>query len=180
MGIEREHQMVKLFFGLIGSNETWLEKARTRIAYDFSPITRTSRVIPFDQTSYYESEMGPSLLRQWVAVQSLVWPEQLAQIKRYTNKLENLFSEAGRRRVNFDPGYVSLSKVILATTKDHAHRIYMGQGIYEEVTLQFRRGVGFVEWPWTYPDYRMEEARHFFLEVREELLQQSKNIRNSK
>ncbi|MCX7625545.1 MAG: DUF4416 family protein [Candidatus Sumerlaeaceae bacterium] len=179
MGVERQHPMVKLFFGLIATDEAWLEQARARIAYDFSPISKFSKVLPFDQTTYYEKEMGIGLVRQWIAVKSLVCPEQLVEIKRYTNRLERHFSEDGNRRVNFDPGYVSLSKVVLATTKDHAHRLYVGKGIYEEVTLHFRRGVGFVDWPWTYPDYRTDEARQFFLEVREELLQQSQEMKNS-
>jgi len=58
---------------------------------------------------------------------------------------------------------------VLATTKDYSHRIYVRDGIYEEVTLVYRRGSGFEPWPWTYPDYRSETAKRFFLAVRESL-----------
>jgi len=34
--------------------------------------------------------------------------------------------------VNIDPGYISLGKLVLASTKDHAHRLYLGEGVYGE------------------------------------------------
>ncbi len=170
MGIERVPPPVKLFFGLIATGEQDFERAKQRLEHDFSHITCKSPVLPFDLTNYYEKEMGEGLLRQWIATETLILPDQLAEIKRYTNRLEWLFAHEGKRRVNIDPGYVSLSKVVLATTKDHAHRIYVGDGIYEEVTLVFRRHEGFVSWPWTYPDYRLDVAKKFFLELRTELV----------
>jgi hypothetical protein len=179
MGVEREPPAVKLFFGLIAANDSWLERARARLAYEFSAITITSPVLPFNLTSYYEKEMGGGLLRQWVAVATPIRPEMLVEIKRHTNRVEGVFAETNHRRVNIDPGYVSLSKVVLATTKDYAHRIYVGKGIYEEVTLLYRRGEGFVAWPWTYPDYRLPEARQFFLEVRQSLLKEIRQMDNS-
>ncbi|MGB9690677.1 MAG: DUF4416 family protein [Candidatus Sumerlaeaceae bacterium] len=169
MGTERKAPPVKLFFGLIASDEYWLERARRRLAHDFSHISHESALIPFNLTGYYEDEMGPGLLRQWIATEKLIPPAKLVEVKRHTNRLELLFAHEGKRRVNIDPGYVSLSKVVLATTKDHAHRLYVGTGIYEEVTLVYRRSQGFEPWPWTYPDYRLETARKFFLELRCEL-----------
>ena len=61
---------------------------------------------------------------------------------------------------------VALSKLVLATTKDHAHRIYLGHGIYAEVTLQYAHG-GWQTMPWTYPDYARPEYHAFFVQVRE-------------
>jgi len=176
MGQIRYPQPVKLFFGLLAGTEQLLDSACERIEKDFSPIDVTSPVIPFDQTDYYSQEMGTNLLRQWVSVTKPIAPEELVRIKLYTNSLERLFAVGENRQVNFDPGYVSLSKVVLATTKDHAHRLYIGQGIYEEVTLFFRRGKGFESWPWTYPDYRLPTSREFFLEVRESLRRELASI----
>jgi hypothetical protein len=65
-----------------------------------------------------------------------------------------------------DPGYVTLAKMVLATTKDFAHRLYLGDGIYAESTLRFRKKQ-FEPWEWTYPDYRTDEYREFFGRVRE-------------
>jgi hypothetical protein len=60
---------------------------------------------------------------------------------------------------------VDLAKLVLASTKDHGHRVYLGQGIYAEVTLQYRGG-RFQPWPWTYPDYASEEYCRLFGEIR--------------
>ncbi len=180
MGAVKEVRPVKLFFGLLAANKQLLHQACDRLAYEFGPIDCTSAIIPFDQTDYYEKEMGRGLLRQWVSTVSLVSPIGLVGVKLYTNQLEGLFAEQGQRRVNIDPGYVSLSKVVLATTKDHAHRIYMGRGIYEEVTLTYKRGVGYAPWSWTYPDYRHPVAMQFFLEVRASLKTEYEKTGNSR
>ena len=95
----------------------------------------------------------------------LVDPARLPAIKLETNALEREMSEDGARRVNIDPGYVSLGKLVLASTKDHAHRLYLGQGIYGEVTLAFQQG-RFRPWPWTYPDYAREDYCALFDQIR--------------
>jgi hypothetical protein len=137
----------------------------------------------FDFTAYYESEMGANLLRKFIAFERPVSPADLAEIKLWTNGVEASFSEAAasrrppvRRPINLDPGYVTLSKLVLATTKDHAHRIYLDRGIYAEVTLRFLKGA-FEPMPWTYPDYRTEAYRRFFEGVRAELLARQKAAR---
>jgi len=169
MGIPKTPQPVKLFFGLLANSHARLAEATRRLTYDFSAVELSSDIIEFDLTDYYEDEMGSSLLRQWVAMSIPMLPHELAPIKLHTNRIELLFSIQGKRTVNIDPGYVSLSKVVLATTKDYSHRIYVRDGIYEEVTLVYRRGSGFEPWPWTYPDYRSHTAKQFFLAVRESL-----------
>jgi hypothetical protein len=68
--------------------------------------------------------------------------------------------------VNLDPGYVSLSKLVLATTKDYSHRIYVGSGMYAESALHFENGQ-WTAWPWTYPDYAGPRYHAFFGHVRE-------------
>ena len=77
-------------------------------------------------------------------------------------------AEHPRRLVNMDPGYLNLSKVVLASTKDHWHRLYVGRGIFEEITLSYRRMEGgFCPMQWTYPDYRDPERIAFFHRLRE-------------
>jgi len=123
--------------------------------------------------------MGSGLLRQWILSERRIGQEEIAGIKVRTNAIEDEWrgedseDEAGGRRVNIDPGYVTWTKVALATTKDYAHRLYLGSGIYAEVTLTWRNrggsGRGFEPWPWTYPDYRERAALEFFDAVRGEL-----------
>jgi len=68
--------------------------------------------------------------------------------------------------VNVDPGYVSLGKLVLASTKDHAHRLYLDRGVYGEVMLTYQQGC-FRPWPWTYPDYASDGYCAMFGEIRE-------------
>ena len=62
--------------------------------------------------------------------------------------------------MNLDPGYLVLGKFVLATTKDQAHRLYLRDGIFAEVTLHFQAGA-YRPWPWTYADFRIEEVIGF-------------------
>ena len=58
------------------------------------------------------------------------------------------------------------AKLVLASTKDHAHRLYLAQGIYAEVTLYYKDR----QWQhrdWTFPDYRREDYQQFFSACRE-------------
>ena len=68
--------------------------------------------------------------------------------------------------MNLDPGLLELGKLILATTKDQAHRIYLRDGIFAEVTLRYHAGA-WQPWPWTYADYREPALAEFLQEARE-------------
>ncbi|MEW6680138.1 MAG: DUF4416 family protein, partial [bacterium] len=87
-----------------------------------------------------------------------------------TNSLEEKFLISGKRRINIDPGYVGSGKLVLASTKDSYHRVYLKDGIYGETTLYFYKGE-FREFPWTYPDFRKDEYKKFFLSVRKKHLE---------
>jgi hypothetical protein len=162
------------FAGLLGGTEEELAAARWELAQWYGKIDDVSNVIPFSFTKYYEGEMGAALLRQWVRFEALFSPEHLAKCKLETNMAETLlarqFREKGEGRgverpINIDPGYVHRYKVILATTKDHSHRVYVREGIYEEVTLHWSQNV-WTAWPWTYADYQSDEAKTFFTRAR--------------
>jgi len=164
---------VKLIASVFTARGELLEEAKARLSQEFGPIDYQSELLPFDHTTYYAAEFGEKLKRRFVAFAELVRPEKLAEIKLLTNVLELVLSGAkgtewvveGKRRINIDPGYVSHSKLVLATTKDHGHRVYLGQGIYAEVTLHFRGGT-FQPWPWTYPDYASPPLIAIFNHIR--------------
>jgi hypothetical protein len=124
-----------------------------------------SEPFPFDFTEYYAREMGPGLLRRYACFERHLDPGDLAALKCWTSELESRLAEAGRRRVNLDPGYVTLESLVLASTKPAAHRIYLSRGIHAEVTLLSKQR-RFEVLPWTYPDYRLEATRGFFDRVR--------------
>lgn len=157
-----------LFFGIL-YHEDIEERVKRRLSEKFGNIVLESAVIPFDFSAYYDKEMGEGLLREWVLFDTPIKQEKIANIKNTTRVIEREFSIDGNRRINIDPGYITLSKVVLATTKDCAHRIYLKDDIFAEVTLMFYKG----KWQaqqWTYPDYRSDAAMEFFERCRKVML----------
>jgi Domain of unknown function (DUF4416) len=160
---------VKLIMGLLLAREAPVVAIRQQLEAAYGPIDLETELSPFVVTRYYEREMGPALQRLFWSFEALIAPDALAGVKRDTNAVERTYAmddgQRCRRRVNLDPGYVDLAKLVLATTKDRQHRLYLGQGIYAEVTLRYTGG-RFVPWEWTYPDYRTPEYLGFFDAVR--------------
>ena len=178
MGKIKEPLPVKLIASMFTAGEELLEEAKVRLSQEFGPIDYESELLPFDHTTYYAAEFGEGLKRRFVAFVELVHPGKLAEIKLLTNALEMEWAAEGKRRINIDPGYVSHSKLVLATTKNHAHRIYLGQGIYAEVTLHFRDGT-FRAWPWTYPDYASPPLIAIFNHIRGLYVKQLRTMPNT-
>ncbi len=137
----------------------------------FGPIEQVYGPGPFTFTDYYEKEMGPGIQRYFYVARDLVSPEGLASIKHQTDRIEQRFSEEGKRKINLDPGILSRDRFILATTKDRGHRIPLQQGVYGEVTLIYMHG-GYQVLPWTYTDFRTEAYRDLLKEIRNSYLWQ--------
>jgi len=166
MGTACEPQPVKLIASLLTGDPDLLAGVKEALSVAFGPIDFESELLPFDHTDYYAPEFGPGLQRQIVTFAGLVNPGDLPAIKRKTNEMEQATAPDGGRQVNIDPGYVSLGKMVLASTKNHAHRLYLGEGIYGEGTLTYQRG-RFRAWPWTYPDYASDRYCALFDQIRE-------------
>ncbi len=179
MAIPSSPLPVLRFAGLLAGNEEELAAARWELTQWYGDIDDASPTIPFSFTDYYTDQMGKTLLRQWVRFQSLFAPEHLAKCKLETNMAETLlarqFQRGVPRPVNIDPGYVHRYKVVLATTKDHSHRIYLSEGIYAEVTLHWSQNK-WTPWPWTYADYQSDTAAKFFESARTAYLEQLQRI----
>ncbi len=152
MGQIRLPQPVKLIVPMLAHDTERFADADRALCERLGAIDWRSELLPFEATEYYVAEMGTPQWRRFVTLAELVDPGELAQIKIATNDIEQELSLEGRRQVNLDPGYVSLAKLVLATTKNQWHRLYIGQGIYAEVTLSYQRGAWRPQ-PWTYPDY---------------------------
>jgi hypothetical protein len=169
MGAIRQFNPVKLFIGVLVSHARLLPEVEQCLTAAFGPIDHRSDLIPFDFTDYYETEMGGIIDRMFFSFERLIEADQLPEIKRQTNRLEEdmlPLLPAAKRPVNLDPGYVELAKVILASTKNFYHRIYLGGGIFGEVTMHFKNNT-FQFFPWTYPDYQSKDYQEFFLRVRQ-------------
>jgi hypothetical protein len=166
MGAIRPPAPVQLFCALLLAPTTAVEEIEAVLTQTYGSIVLRSAPMPFTQTRYYAQEMGLELTRQYVAFAPLVDMSALAALKHTSNRLETLWATPqGQRRVNIDPGYLDLAKVVLASTKDHSHRLYIGDGIFAEVTLRYRQRA-FQPWEWTYPDYRVETTLTFFQQLR--------------
>jgi len=170
MGIIKEPTSVKPFCAILFSKEENLDLSLSLLVDIFGDIDIKSEIFPFDFTDYYSKEMGENLKKIFVSFEKLFLPDDCAQWKIYTNNIEKKLSLRNNlsRTVNIDPGYIELSKVVLLTTKNFSHRIYLGKGIYAEVTLIWSSG-RFNTLAWTYPDYRTELSLNFFSRVREKL-----------
>lgn len=146
-----------------------LDWTRDKIAAEFGDDLVTSPAFEFTETDYYAESMGSDLKKQFVVSQDPIDPGRLAAIKCLTNKWEADYAAESNhpesRPLNLDPGYLTLAKLVLASTKDHAHRIYLSQGIYAEVTLSYRHKA-WQSLPWTYPDYQRADYQAFFSNCR--------------
>src|SRR5215470_1029385 len=166
MGTVHPPAQVKLFCALLVAPTLPVDEVETVLAETYGVIALRSVPTPFIQTTYYEREMGTNLTRLYIAFDPLVSIGMLAAVKHMTNRLEARWSTShGQRRVNIDPGYLDLAKVVLASTKDHSHRLYIGDGIFAEVTLRYRQHA-FQPWEWTYPDYRVPSTLTSFHQLR--------------
>lgn len=139
-------------------------------------VDMVSAWLNFDYTTYYGKEMGAPLSRRLMVFTSLVEQTKLAGIKRMTNELEQKYRRQGQRRVNIDPGYLLPERFVLATGKNFTHRIYIGQGIYADLTLIYRKGA-FRTLPWTYPDYADSRLIDFLTLVRKKYMVDLKRLR---
>ena len=144
--------------------------AQTRLEALLGPVGMASEPFVFNQTTYYEASMGRDLRKRFLAFERLVLPDRLPDIKLQTNALERELAATGgyleARPLNLDPGLLVLGKFLLATTKDQAHRVYLRDGIFAEVTLRYHAGA-FEPWPWTYADYRLPCVHAFLQQARD-------------
>jgi hypothetical protein len=155
-----------LLIGTLFSDDASFAKAQQVLEDVFGEIIMESPVIPWDFSEHYKQELGEPVYRKFLFFKNLIEQDQLASIKLKTFETENNLSVGGKRTVNIDPGYLTLAKLVLATTKDYSHRLYLGQGVYAEVTLIYSKEGMFVSLPNTYRDFQDERYQKTFLMAR--------------
>lgn len=156
----------KLVIGFFLKDKSLAGQISEALGSAFGPIDIISRWLPFNYTAYYTSEMGSPLFRRMLAFSDLIRQDSLGSIKTATNTIEEQFTADQRRRVNIDPGYLLPERFVLASGKNFTHRIYLGQGIYGDLTLIYTKGA-FQPLPWTYPDYADENMLAYLGQVRD-------------
>ena len=164
-----------LICAILAVSERSMDTARARLTELFGEPSRLSAPYAFTHSAYYSREMGAGLTKQIAAFARRVDPADLPRIKRATMTLERDLAVGStatpQRRVNIDPGLVTVESLVLATTKYSGHRICIGPALYAEVTLLFQRG-GCTPFEWTYPDFREPLVHKLLLAVRGELLRE--------
>jgi len=156
---------VKLIASVFSKDPEMLHKTSRMLEKIFGKIDFQSPLMDFKHTEYYNAEMGCGLKRIFLGFNRFLHPESAYKTKLKTNAIEKKFTINGKRRVNIDPGYLDMSKLVLFSTKDYTHRIPMPRGIFAEVTL-FYQNKRYNPWPWTYPDYRTKEYIDIFESIR--------------
>ena len=138
-------------------------------AGQWGPVALESPAFEFGETDYYDATMGCGLRKVFWTFERLVDPGSVVDRKLQTNRWEQDYAAMGShpepRPLNLDPGYLTLGKLVLASTKDFAHRVYLSKGIYAEVTLQYRHGA-WHHHEWTFADYRRPDYQEFFSQAR--------------
>jgi hypothetical protein len=157
-----------------------LDWACGQLTPKYGQIALTSPDFSFHHTKYYDSTMGTGLSKRFLIFEPIVQADCLPEVKRTTITLENKMSQSAQypeiRPLNLDPGLIQLGKFLLASTKDQAHRVYLRDDIFAEVTLRFEGGA-FEVWPWTYADYREPAVREFLAQARQLLYDRVTEIR---
>ncbi len=176
METKKDYEKVKLFCGMLYRDESIVDAVRDRLVSRMGRTDIEAGPFSFDFTDYYRSEMGDNLKRRFFSFKEMISLENSFAWKLFTNEVEKEFFYGGEfsRRVNLDPGYLNLSRVVLFSAKDYSHRIYLGGGVFGEVTLRFEKN-RFAFLPWTYPDYRTDKYLDFFLKIRSIYREQLKN-----
>ncbi len=159
--------------GVLVSQQEMIPLVKEHLIVRYGPLFDSTEPKTFTYTDYYDDEMGGKPLRFYLSFAHLIDPSRLSTIKRETNALEAEFSEHGGRMVNLDPGLLSMANLVLATTKNRAHRIPLSDGIYAELTLLYSNKQ-FQSFPWTYADYKSEEVKFLFISWREQYRMQLK------
>jgi hypothetical protein len=157
MGTVSAPAPVQFFVSVIFNPSGDLVAVESELSDLLGHIKEKTSAAPFTQSDYYCPEMGGGLSRYFLLFAELSARERLADLKLRTNDLESLHAGEGQRTVNIDPGYLALEHLVLATTKGYSHRIYLGKGIFADLTLLFENG-SYRRLPWTYPDYGSQEV----------------------
>ncbi len=171
MGEIKKPEKVKLICGILISRllyEKYFSRVTSILTSHFGEIDYQSDLIDFTFTNYYKDEIGREVYRIFVSFKKLIEKEDISSIKVLTNEIEESFSYKVlnlKRPLNLDPGYMELSKLVLASTKNFYHRIYLRNGIYGEVTLYYSKKM-WNDLPWTFPDYRSKEYKRILTEIR--------------
>lgn len=175
MGTPKTPNKALLVITVFSQSLELIDKSKELLEKKFGKIEKESTTFNFNETVFYEKEMGSDLLLKIFGFQKLIKQDKLANIKIMTNKLEKKLHKYAKnklnlnenitRSINLDPGYITPNKFVLATTKDASHRIYLKKGIYAEATLSYMHK-SWKEHSYTYQNYKNAGYQEFLTILR--------------
>ena len=166
MGIVKIHLPVKYFCAVTYTKTISFQDILNSLQVLFPNIDTQSDIYDFDRfTDYYKTEMGINLNKCFISNKVLDEISRLPWYKINSNLIEAEFLRNSKRQVNLDPGYITEAKLVLATTKDYSHRLYLSDGIFGDLHMVYS-GKSYKPQPWTYPDYKHDAAAAYFNELR--------------
>ena len=171
MAIIRGPEKAILFVGSLFSSSDIFNDAEIVLKKKFGNVLFKSPSVPWTYSDYYNSELGCGIFRNFIFFDTIIDPSSLVSAKLQTKEIEEHFSKDNKRRINLDPGYITLAKVVLASNKNYSHRIYLGKGIYAELELFYKDRM-FNPLFYTYFDYNDEMFIKIFTEARSLLKKQ--------
>ena len=175
MSRPKNPNLVKLITSLITGEDDIIKPVLKKLEARLGSVDILSERLDFSHTDYYRDEMGERLFRKIASFEKLIKPDELADIKLFTNSVEDEYlKEDGKRAINIDPGYISMEKMVLASCKNFSHRIYLKKGIYADLTLIYRAD-SFQPLEWTFPDYAEDSMIRLLNGVRERYVHQLQN-----
>jgi hypothetical protein len=170
MSTPKKPDNVLFFVGIICRRNVSLLELLSMLERHYGDIHSVSIPVPFHWTDYYNNEMTDDLLRFWIEFEAPIQPDDIVERKHISWEIEKKFFDSqNNRTVNVDPGYITPARLVLTTFKDFSHRIYLGEGVYGEITLMFSNN-HFNSLPWTFYDYKDESNHYFFYQCRERIL----------
>jgi len=165
MGVPHLFEEPIIFIGTLFSDKTIFDRVLPLLQDKFGTILFQSNIQSWEYSDHYNKELGSQIYRNFIFFDEIIDPSTLADIKLLTNSIEAVYSQNGKRRINLDPGYITLAKVVLASTKNYSHRIYLGKGIYAELALLYKNNQ-FIAMPYTYNDYKDQTTLTMFMKIR--------------
>ena len=172
MSRPKNPNLVKLITSLITGEDDIIKPVLKKLEARLGSVDILSERLDFSHTDYYRDEMGERLFRKIASFEKLIKPDELADIKLFTNSVEDEYlKEDGKRAINIDPGYISMEKMVLASCKNFSHRIYLKKGIYADLTLIYKAG-DFQSLEWTFPDYAKDNIKRLLQGIRERYMHQ--------
>jgi len=164
---------VKLVAAILYSSESELKVAYSKLEAIFSKIDYQGEPFPFEESNYYQPEMGEGLFRKMISFDELVSPDFLADAKHLTHYVEQELAEDGFRKINIDTGYLDMFKFVLASFKSRSNKIYLGKNIWADMILYFESAT-YQPFIWSFPDFKSGKYNQDLISIRNRFKKQLK------